>query len=203
MCLNLTLAEVKPLSAETSPTPDVPGTAAISAASAPKKPPQAKRVETAIPINTPEPKVAKESTAAWPQLDVAKFFEESRGRLKDAFEKANGQFDNLRGVARETGNVCQEAHVATLAGLKDINEHIFEFTQTEIDRGYDFLRAAADVRGISDLFQLQTDFLRETMETQVEQAKALSELTSNLFKSAFEPLQAGMSSIAEKARKRM
>lgn len=192
------------MSAETSPISDI-SSAAANSATAPKKPQQAKRIEvTPGPAGT-EPKRAKEAEAAWPnlpQMDVAKFFEEGRERLKEAFEQANGRFDNLRGAARDAGNVCQESQVACLAGLKDINEHIFELAQSEIDRGYDFLRSASEVKGVSELVQLQADYLRDTMETQTEQLKALSELTTTLFKSTFEPLQQGFATVLENARKR-
>ncbi len=193
------------MSAETSPIPEIPGAATSSAAATPKKPPQAKRIEPAAPMTSAEAKgsSSKDASSVWPQLDVTKFFEESRERLQEAFEQANGRFDSLRGAARDAGNVCQEAHVATISGLKDINEHVFEHMQSEIDRGYDFLRAASEVKGVGDLMQLQTDFLRETMETQLAQTKALTELTSNLFRSAFEPLQQGFSTVMENARKRM
>jgi len=193
------------MSAETAPISDISGAATNSAA--PKKPQQAKRIDVASAPASAEPKrpASKEGEAAWPgmpQMDVAKFFEEGRERLKEAFEQANGRFDNMRGAARDAGNVCQESQVACLAGLKDINEHIFELTQSEIDRGYDFLRSASEVKGVSELVQLQADYLRDTMETQVEQAKALSELTTTLFKATFEPLQQGFATVIENARKR-
>jgi len=194
------------MSAETAPIPDISG-AATNASGASKKPQQAKRIDvTSAPASAESKRPAsREADPAWPsmpQMDVAKFFEEGRERLKAAFEQANNRFDSLRGAARDAGNVCQESQVACLAGLKDINEHIFELVQSEIDRGYDFIRSASDVKGVSELMQLQADYLRDTMETQTEQAKALSELATNLFKSTFEPLQQGFATVVENSRKR-
>jgi hypothetical protein len=197
------------MSAETSPISDISGAATSSAAAPQKKPQQAKRIDvTAGPTGTAETKrlSAKEPASAWPgmpQMDVAKFFEESRDRLKDAFEQANGRFDGLRDAARDAGNVCQESQVAALASLKDINEHMFDLVQSEVDRGYDFLRASTQAKGVSQLMQLQADYVRDTMETQVEQAKALSELTTSFFKSAFGPLQSGFTAVLENARKKI
>ncbi|MFZ1988609.1 MAG: phasin family protein [Alphaproteobacteria bacterium] len=194
------------MSAETSPISDISG-AATNSAAAPKKPQQAKRIDVTSAPASAEPKrpASKEAEAAWPsmpQMDVAKFFEEGRERLKEAFEQANGRFDNMRGAARDAGNVCQESQVACLSGLKDINEHIFDLVQSEIDRSYDFMRSASEVKGVSELVQLQADYLRDTMETQAEQAKAFSELTTTLFKSTFGPLQQGFATVFENARKR-
>lgn len=194
------------MSAETAPVTDISGTATSSASAAPKKSPQqAKRIDVAP---SAEPKrLSKEPASSWPgmsvpPMDVTKFFEESRERLKEVFEQANGKFDNLREAARDTGEVCHEAQCAALSGIKDINEHLYELVQSEVDRGYDFLRAATQAKGVSELVQLQADYVRDSMETQLEQAKALTDLTTNLFKSAYAPLQQGFATIVENARKR-
>ena len=198
------------MSAETSHITDISGGASGTAASPKKpiekpsveKPQQAKRVGAA-PIPTGATRQSSEA-GSWPMpsLDVGKFFEDSRERLREAFDQANGRFDTVRAAARETGDVCQECHVAAISGIKDLNEHLLELAQTEVDRGYDFFKAATEVKGVSELMQLQTDYLRESMETQLDQTRALTELTMNIFKSSFAPLQTGISNVIEKARKR-
>ena len=195
------------MSAETSHITDISGGASGTAAS-PKKPAekaqQAKRAGVA-PSTAGAARQTSGQASAWPTMptmDVAKFFEESRDRVREAFEQANGRFDNVRAAARETGDVCQECQVAAINGIKDLNEHILELAQGEVDRGYDFLRAATEAKGVSELVQLQADYFRESLETQVEQSKALTELTMNIFKSSFAPLQSGMTAIFENARKR-
>ena len=83
------------MSAETSPISDISG-AATNAAASPKKPQQAKRIDVTSGPTGAEPKrsTSKEAEAAWPsmpQIDVAKFFEEGRERLKEAFASGFGK----------------------------------------------------------------------------------------------------------------
>jgi len=191
------------MSAETSPISDISGAATGSAAT-PKKPAQAKRIDVAsAPMGTEPKKPSKEGELPnFTPIDVTKFFEESRERLKEAFDQANSRFDTLRGAARDASNVCRESQVACLSGLKELNEHVFDLVQSEIDRSHDFLRSASEVEGVSELVQLQADYLRDSMETQAEQAKAFAELATSLFKATFEPLQHGFSTALENARKR-
>jgi hypothetical protein len=197
------------MSAETSHITDISGGASGTAAT-PKKPQQAKRVEVSptpasASANSSSQKRPALGAAAWPTLpsmDVTKFFEESRERLREAFEQANGRFDTFRSAARDTGDVCQECQAAALTGIKDLSEQVFENVQSEMDRGYEFLRSATEAKGVGELMQLQADYIRESMGTQVEQGKALTELTVSLFKSTFAPWQAGLSTIMDNARKR-
>jgi phasin family protein len=182
------------MSAETSNLTDISG-----AATSPKKV-QAKRVENGAAGQTAK-RPAVEAAPGWPGV-AGKFFEDSRDRVREAFEQANGRFDTLRLAARDTSDVLQESHGAAIAGIKDLHEHFFEVVQGEVDRGYEFLRAAAETKGLSELVQLQTDYLRESLETQLEHGKTTAELFSSLFKSALAPLQTGFSSVIENARKR-
>jgi hypothetical protein len=191
------------MSAETSQVTDISGGASGTAASA-KKAPQAKRVGDAPKNGAASGTSRSAETSTWPTMptvDVVKFFEDGRQRMREAFEQANGRFDTIRNAARETGDVLQECQVAAMTGYKDLHEQVFDHMQAEIERGYDFLRSATAAKSVSDLMQLQTDYLRDSMETQMDRSKSFAEASYNIFKSTFSPLQASFATMMDKARK--
>ena len=192
------------MSAETSHLTDISGGASGTAAS-PKKATPTKRVGDAPKAGTASSSAGRPAEAtAWPTMptvDVVKFFEDSRERMREVFEQANGRFDTLRSAARETGDVFQESPIAALSSCKDLNEQLLDLVQTEVDRGYDFLKSATEVKGVGDLMQLQSDYIRESWESQIDRGKSIAETAYSIFKQALSPLQTGFSTVVDKVRK--
>jgi phasin family protein len=138
----------------------------------------------------------------WPSVDVVKYFDDSRERLREAFEQATGRFEHVRSAARDTSEVLQDCHTATIAGLKEINEHALEGVQSDMDRLFDYGRQLAEVKSVPEALEAHGTFVRQSFETGLERVRAMSEMSANLFKSAFEPFQSGMSNVIEQAKKR-
>ncbi|MFO1186049.1 MAG: phasin family protein [Alphaproteobacteria bacterium] len=186
------------MSAETSPIADIPSGVATN-----EKKPATKRPEAVPPRKAAQrPNVLQDTQPGWPNVDVVKFFDESRERLKEAFEQANGRFDHVRHAARDTSEVLQDCHSATISGLKEISEQTLEHLQADVDRLFDLGRSMTDAKSLPELLQIQGDFLRESIEQNLARTKTMGELTANLFKTTCEPLQTGIANVISQARKR-
>lgn len=197
------------MSAETNQFTDIPSGNAAEKKPAPKAASGAPHTGAANagPRKVPPqgsgsgPKVIQD-TAAWPNVDVVKYFDESRERLKDAFEQATGRFEHVRCAARDTSEVLQDCHTATIAGLKEINEHALEGVQSDMDRLFDYGRQLSEVKSVPEVLEAHSAFVREAFETHLERVRSLSEMSANLFKSTFEPFQSGMANVLSQAKKR-
>jgi hypothetical protein len=186
------------MSAETSHVTDISsGAATNEKKTAPKRPEVA--VRKPVPRNGPEP---SQEAAGWPNVDVVKFFDESRERMRQAFDQASGRFDHVRSAARESSEVLQDCHTAAISSIKEMNEQALDRVQTDVDRFFEYGRTLSGVKSLSDFIQAHGDFVRESMESQLEQARSMSEMSANLFKTAFEPLQTGMANMMSQAKKR-
>ena len=108
----------------------------------------------------------------------------------------------MRSAARDTSDVLQDCHSATVSGLKEISERTFEHVQEDVERVYDYSRSLSGVKSLAELAQINNEFVRAIFESRMEQLRAVSELTSSMLKSSMEPLQSGMSNVMEQARKR-
>jgi hypothetical protein len=186
------------MSAETSQIADISG-----AATSDKKP-SAKRPEAGHrkPPHRSGPEVVQDTAPGWPNMDVVKHFEETRERLREAFEQASGRLDHVRSAARDTGDVLHECHSASISGLKELNERAIEQLHADVDRLFDYGRSLLEVKSLSQILQINGDFLRENFESQLERTRTMGELSANLIKSTIEPLQTGMANVVSQARKR-
>lgn len=164
--------------------------------------------------NAKRPQSTQKAAAAAPRLtsafprgdeagtvDFSKILEDGRNRMKEAVERMSSRWDSLRTSARETGDVMQESNSAAIQGMRDVNEQALENLQSDMDRAFDAMRALFEVRSFTDFMQIQNDFVRESMEAQLNQARSLSELSMSAARAAFEPLQSGFNHILEEARK--
>lgn len=191
------------MSAETSHITDI---SAAASDKKPKRPEQTASGASASQAQTQrKPMPRQESSqngSAWGNVDVVKFFDEGRERLREAFEQASGRFEHVRCAARDTSDVLQDCHTATISGIKEINEHALENLQTDIDRMFDYGRQITDAKTLSDVLEANGTFVRESLETSMQRARTFGELSANLVRSTFEPFQSGMANVLAQARKR-
>jgi hypothetical protein len=181
------------MSTEQSQTPK---SATESSGTAAKKA-QAKRADAPA-----EPSFTEPPARGSQVLEVSKFFEESRERLQQVLTQANGRFVTLRSATAEGGDMLKDGQTAALTSIKELNEQIFELAQEEVGRGYDWLKACAEAKTLPELVQIQSDYLRETMEARVNNAKTLTDLTSHILKSTIVPTQNAFAHLMNTMRKR-
>jgi len=187
------------MSAETSHVADIAsGTATNEKKPTPKRPEPAV-ARKAIPRSA---EMLQDTQPGWPNADVMKFFEDSRERLREAFEQANGRFDHVRHAARDTSEVLQDCHSATISGLKEISEHTLEHVQADVDRLFDLGRSLTEAKSLPEVLQIQGEYVREAFEQNLARTKTFGELATTLFKSTFEPFQSGMVNVISQAKKR-
>jgi phasin family protein len=186
------------MSAETTHVADI-----SSGAAAAEKKPTPKRPEPAPrkPANK-GPEMVQDTQPGWPNVDVVKFFDDSRERLRETFEQASGRFDHVRHAARDTSEVLQDCHQATISGLKEINEQTIEHIQADVDRLFDLGRSITEAKSLPEVMQIQGEYIREAFEQNLSRTKTLTELATNLFKATYEPFQTGMANVISQARKR-
>lgn len=187
------------MSAETSPIADMPSGVAANEKKPAQKRPEPIAPRKAIPRGG---EMVQDTQPGWSNVDVLKFFEDSRERLKEAFEQASGRFDHVRHAARDTSEVLQDCHSATLSGVKELSEQTLEHLQADMDRLFDLSRSLTDAKSLPEVLQIQGEYLRETFEQNIARTKTLGEFATNLFKATYEPFQTGMANVISQARKR-
>ena len=63
----------------------------------------------------------------------------------------------------------------TLIGGSELNDKVVLYAEQNVASAFAFARKLLEIRNHQDLFMLQTEFIREQMQTMTEQAKDLSQ----------------------------
>ncbi|MDX3929599.1 MAG: phasin [Shinella sp.] len=118
------------------------------------------------------------------------FAEKGAAQTKDAYAKMKEAADDATKTVEAT---FENAHSGSVElGLKAI-----EALRTNTENSLSHLEALLGVKSISELFELQTAFLRKQAEVTVEQAKSIQEATRKVAENVAAPGK----SAAEKAAK--
>ena len=118
------------------------------------------------------------------------FAEKGASQSKDAYAK-------LKTAAEDATKVVEATFEHAQAGTVELGLAAIEALRTNAESSLSHMEALLGVKSVSELFELQTTFLRKQAEVVVEQAKSMQEATRKVAERVAEPGK----SAAEKALK--
>jgi phasin family protein len=128
-------------------------------------------------------------------------FTETQEKVKVGMEKAMKTAEEL--VAFSQGNV--EALVKSgqvwAAGVQDISKQVAATAQASFEETMSTFKAFSSVKSLKDVFEMQANFARATMEKTLAESGRLTDASMKLTEQAMAPLTARVSLAVEKFAK--
>jgi len=130
-------------------------------------------------------------------IDPAKFSESFREFAEKGAAQTKEAYAKMKEAAEDASKTVEATLESAQAGSVELGLKAIEALRTNAENSLSHMEALLGVKSVSELFELQTAFLRKQAEVAVEQAKGLQETS----KKVAEKVAAPGKSAAEKAMK--
>ena len=130
-------------------------------------------------------------------IDPAKFSESFRDFAEKGAAQTKEAYAKMKEAAEDATKTVEATLESAQAGSVELGLKAIEALRTNAENSLSHMEALLGVKSVSELFELQTAFLRKQAEVAVEQAKTLQETS----KKVAEKVSAPGKSAAEKAMK--
>ena len=128
-------------------------------------------------------------------FDPSKFSDSFRDFAEKGSVKTKEALSKVKEATEEAGKTVEATLQNAQAGSVEFGMKAIEMLRTNTENSFSHLEAILSVKSVSELFELQTSYLRKQAEVAVEQAKSLSETSKKVAESVSKPGKAA----AEKA----
>ncbi|KNY14790.1 phasin [Shinella sp. SUS2] len=130
-------------------------------------------------------------------IDPSKFSESFREFAEKGAAQTKEAYAKMKEAAEDATKTVEATLESAQAGSVELGLKAIEALRTNAENSLSHMEALLGVKSVSELFELQTAFLRKQAEVAVEQAKTLQETS----KKVAEKVTAPGKSAAEKAMK--
>lgn len=130
-------------------------------------------------------------------IDPSKFSESFRDFAEKGAVQTKEAYAKMKEAAEDATKTVEATLESAQAGSVELGLKAIDALRTNAENSLSHLEALLGVKSVSELFELQTAFLRKQAEVAVEQAKTLQETS----KKVAEKVSAPGKSAAEKAMK--
>ncbi|CAK7259329.1 MULTISPECIES: phasin [unclassified Shinella] len=130
-------------------------------------------------------------------IDPSKFSESFREFAEKGAAQTKEAYAKMKEAAEDATKTVEATLESAQAGSVELGLKAIEALRTNAENSLSHMEALLGVKSVSELFELQTAFLRKQAEVAVEQAKTLQETS----KKVAEKVAAPGKSAAEKAMK--
>ena len=128
-------------------------------------------------------------------FDPSKFSESFRDFAENSSVKTKEALSKVKEATEEAGKTVEATLQNAQAGTVEFGMKAIEMLRTNTENSFSHFEQLLGVKSVSELFELQTAFLRKQAELAVEQAKALQETSKKVAESVGQPVKTA----AEKA----
>ncbi|HVH48914.1 phasin [Shinella kummerowiae] len=130
-------------------------------------------------------------------IDPSKFSESFRDFAEKGAAQSKEAYAKMKEAAEDATKTVEATLESAQAGSVELGLKAIDALRTNAENSLSHMEALLGVKSVSELFELQTAFLRKQAEVAVEQAKTLQETS----KKVAEKVSAPGKSAAEKAMK--
>jgi phasin len=120
-------------------------------------------------------------------FDPSKFSESFRDFAEKGSVKTKEALSKMKEATEEAGKTVEATLNNAQAGTVEFGKKAIEMLRTNTENSYAHLEAILGVKSISELFELQTGYIRKQAELAVEQAKSLSETSKKVAEQVVKP----------------
>ena len=135
---------------------------------------------------------ATEAFAAF--ADVSAFTDAAREQYETALKTFNDSAEQFRTKTEETLASAREGFEAAGERMRAVSTDAMTAARDEMAEAVDFANELARAKSLTDAFEIQRDYWTKLFETRTERAKALTEASFDVSRSAFEPFNRSFAS---------
>ena len=146
---------------------------------------------------TQTPKAAKAQTVEDAMAAVPATL---RDMTERGIDQAKTAYDQIKGNAQEAVELLDGSADAFKAGTTEFNSKAIEYTQNNMNAGFEFARKLFTAKDVKEVVELQSAFARDQFAAYSTQVKDLSELSAKVAESTSKPLAEGMKKSFEQAK---
>jgi phasin len=120
-------------------------------------------------------------------FDPSKFSDNFRDFAEKSSVKTKETLSKVKEVTEEAGKTVEATFQNAQAGTAEFGKKAIDILRTNTENSYSHLEALLNVKSVSELFELQTSFIRKQAELAIEQAKSLTETSKKVAESVAKP----------------
>lgn len=131
---------------------------------------------------------------------------EDASAVKDRFERTGREilkgYGDFATFGQENAEALFRSGSIVAKGAEDIGREVITFTETSLRTGMAAGKAMMSVRSLRDLFDLQAEFARSSLDSLIAESVKLSEMSAKLAGEAIEPIGARVNAAGRLAASR-
>ncbi len=107
--------------------------------------------------------------------------ESMRNIMKASIDQARKAFEGFIAASQQAmSNFDAPTNNPALDSLKQFNDKIAEFTRKNADANFQFAMRLADAKQVTDVLEMQNDYVRQLMDAYAKQLEELRSLTTRI-----------------------
>lgn len=107
--------------------------------------------------------------------------EPMRNIMKASIDQARKAFESFIASSQQAmANFEAPGNNPAMDGVKQFNEKIAEFTRRNADANFQFAMKLADAKHVSDVLEMQNNYMRSLMDSYAKQLEELRSLTTKI-----------------------
>ena len=138
-------------------------------------------------------------TTLLPSFDPATASAQFRALTEKGVEQSNEALTKLQAGAETAQKAFESSFESAKSVTSELSLKTIEALRANTEAGFSHLEALVGAKSFSEVIELQTTFIRKSVETAVEQAKELQTVTTKAAEDVSKPLKA----VFEKAVKEL
>jgi phasin len=125
--------------------------------------------------------------AEFPAFDASQANDQLRAFAEKSVEQSKEAYARLKAGAEDAQKVLEETFEQARAAGTELSLKSIAAMRANAEANFAHLEALVGIKSVSELFELQTSFLRKRFETMVEQAKDLQSVSSKAAEDVVKP----------------
>ena len=142
-----------------------------------------------IPAKTADVAETTVTHVEFPSFDASKAADQVRAFAEKGIEQSKEAYAKLKNGAEETQKALESTFETVKSAGSDLSLKTIAALRSNSEATFAHLEALVGAKSLSEVVELQTAFVRKTVETAVEQAKELQAVSSKAAEDVSKPIK--------------
>ncbi len=167
---------------------------------APKKPAAPATPKPETKVAAPEPATLTPKVEITMNQTIETMTSASNEALKEGFEKTLSAVNDASAFHKDTIDAVIESVTVAGKGVETVNSNAVSYAKSAMEESVAVAKAVSSAKSVQEIFEIQSDYAKSTMDTYLSELNKTSELMSDLMKNSFKPLNDRVSAAVELAQ---
>lgn len=128
-------------------------------------------------------------TTEFPSFDTSKATDQFRVFAEKGVEQSKEAYTKLKSGAEEAQKALETTFETARSAGGDLSLKAIAALRSNTEAGFSYLEALVGAKSLSELFELQTSFLRQRVEIAIEQAKDFQAVSTKAAEDVTKPMK--------------